>query len=68
MKTLNFKLQGLHCEACIKLATMKLKKIEGVKEIKITLSDGSGEAKVEEAVTIEQLRAALVGSDYSLSN
>lgn len=33
---LNFKINGFHCDACVRLATMKLKKIDGVEDVLVT--------------------------------
>lgn len=44
MSEIKFKVNGFHCESCVKLATMKIKKIQGVQSVDI---EDNGDAVVE---------------------
>ncbi|KKR19795.1 MAG: Heavy metal transport/detoxification protein [Parcubacteria group bacterium GW2011_GWE2_39_37] len=67
MNKINFKLQGLHCEACVKMATLKFKKIDGVKEVKIDLTSGDAEINTETPIEIEKFKLALTDTDYTIN-
>jgi len=60
-----FQIDGFHCEACVKLATMKIKKIEGVHEVNVSQE---GEAKVcaGHPITLEEITKALDGLGYTV--
>ena len=63
MQTNVFRIEGFHCEACVKLATMKIGKIEGVMQVQIDQA-GLAEVQTEREVTIGQVRQALQGTGY----
>jgi copper chaperone CopZ len=65
MTELQFKIQGFHCEACIKLSTMKIKKINGVEHVSIQ-ADGSAAITATRPVTTEEVSAALDGLGYTV--
>lgn len=64
MQTVIF--SGLHCEACTKLLTKKLSKINGV--LSVISGDILGEFKVESAQTLTEsdINKAVTGTEYSL--
>jgi copper chaperone CopZ len=66
MNDINVKLAGLTCEACVKLATMRFKKLSGVESVKIDLA--SGDAKIFSLVeyTPDDLAKSLEGTQYSI--
>lgn len=66
MNTIKFKLVGLHCEACIKVASLKIKKIEGIKDVLINLATGQAEITAERPVEIKEFEQALAGTDYTI--
>lgn len=47
-----FKINGFHCEACVKLATMKIQKMEGVKSVNID-KDGNSIVESDKDITNE---------------
>lgn len=65
MKIINFKLTGLHCEACAKLSSLKLKKISGVLDVKVDPS-GQTEVTTDRDINMDEFRTALIGTDYSI--
>jgi len=64
MNNINFKLAGLTCEACVKLATNRLKKVPGVVEVKIDLNSGQAEVSSTAEIDLGILAASLEGSGY----
>ncbi|KKP90812.1 MAG: Copper-translocating P-type ATPase [Parcubacteria group bacterium GW2011_GWA2_36_10] len=62
-----FKITGLTCEACIKLITLRLKKIIGVTEISIDLQSGQAEVRVEPDLSFDRIEQVFVGTDYSIT-
>lgn len=65
MHTLNVKLVGLTCEACVKLSKRRVEKIDGVTQANIKLS-GDAEIKSERMISKKEIRDALDGSDYDV--
>ena len=66
MKDINFKLMGLTCEACVKLASMRFRKIPGVTEVEVDLSSGETHILSEENIGLEVLEKSLAGTHYSI--
>lgn len=65
--TNNFLLKGLTCGACIKLITIKLKKIPGVTEIKIDLATGKTQVEADRQIDLPEIKQTLHGTDFSVS-
>ncbi|HEX8974345.1 MAG TPA: heavy-metal-associated domain-containing protein [Patescibacteria group bacterium] len=65
MKKINFKIKGFHCDACVKLATMKLKKITGVDAVEVE-PDGQATLEVEREIGFEEIEKALDGTGYGV--
>lgn len=67
MNSINFKLKGLTCEACIKLAAGRIKKIPGVQDVKI--SPETGDAKVVSIadINLDIIKKSLAGTNYNIS-
>lgn len=59
MTTIKFKITNLTCEACIKLATLALKKIPGVLQVNISLATGNTELITDQETNWEQIYSAL---------
>lgn len=66
MNNIDFKLAGLTCEACVKLATNRLKKIPGVQEVSIDLASGETSVSSETNLDLGVLAKSLEGSPYSI--
>jgi copper chaperone CopZ len=66
METIKFKLLGLHCEACVKLSTIKLKNLKGIKEVKIDLASGNAEVMADRTMAISEIENVFKGTDYSI--
>lgn len=66
MQDINFKLAGLTCEACVKLATKRLKKIPGVYEVSVDLATGETGVFSEADLDLDLLEQSLSGTHYSI--
>ena len=66
MNEQKFKLNGFHCESCVKLATMRLKKIEGVQEVEFADADGNGKLIAERVIDKVEIEKALEGTEYTV--
>jgi copper chaperone CopZ len=66
MNNINFKLAGLTCEACAKLATNRFKKVPGVTEVNIDLSSGEVQVSGPADLDLGILSASLEGTHYSI--
>jgi copper chaperone CopZ len=66
MNKLQFTISGFHCESCIKLSTLKLKKIPGVTQVNMSGLDGKTEIQADRAVTLEEVREALKDTEYTV--
>lgn len=64
MNDINFKLDGMTCEACVKLASNRLKKISGVREVKINLATGDTHILSETNLDRELLEKSLADTPY----
>lgn len=62
-----FKLKGLTCEACVKLATARFKRLAGVQEVKIELSKSEAEIVAEREISKGEAEMVLTGSGYSVA-
>lgn len=65
MNDLTFKINGFHCDACVKVSTMKIKKISDVEDV-IIQSDGSAKISASRAVTLDEISEALDGLGYTV--
>lgn len=66
MKDIKFKLAGLTCEACVKLATSRLNKVPGVHDVSVDLTSGDVRVTGEESLDEGILSESLAGTHYSI--
>lgn len=66
MNNIKFKLDGLTCEACVKLVTSRFKKVPGVQEVNINLKTGETEVLGGGNLDLGRLRDSLMGSEFSI--
>lgn len=57
-------LDGLTCDACVKLCTMKLTKVAGVTHVTIDLGTGRLDIVSDPPVTLDAVNAALAETHY----
>ncbi|KKT94139.1 MAG: hypothetical protein UW95_C0018G0007 [Parcubacteria group bacterium GW2011_GWC1_45_14] len=63
MSLIKFKIEGFHCEACVKVAKMKLGKLTDVSELEIN-SDGKGKIVSAREIGISEINQALLETGY----
>lgn len=66
MNELNFKVNGFHCESCVRLATMKIKKISGVETVEIK-EDGKAIVTANREVSLAELSEAVASAGHTVS-
>jgi copper chaperone CopZ len=62
---INFKINEITCDACIKLSSMVLKKIPGVKNAEVA-SNGSSSIEADREITNEEITSALANVDKTV--
>lgn len=53
MKTIQFKVDGMHCNSCVSLITMELSDVSGITGVDIDLKTGLGSATLTESSVSE---------------
>ena len=66
MKEINFKLAGLTCEACVKLASKRLKSVPGVLDVNINLASGEASVSSETDISLDSLAVSFDGTTYKI--
>ncbi|MDP3057598.1 MAG: hypothetical protein Q8N37_03720 [bacterium] len=65
MKT-KFKINDITCDACIKLSSLALKKIPGVKNVEVE-SNGAAVVEADKEISREEIASALAKADKTAS-
>jgi len=65
--TLRFGVEGMHCDGCANAIAGKVKAIDGVESCEVSLEDRSAEIAVRDANLAPQVRAAIEGLGYRIS-
>lgn len=68
MNNINFKLEGLTCEACVKLATGRIKKIPGVTNVEIEFITGNTKVGSEADINLDLIKQSLDGMTFKVVN
>lgn len=66
MNKIKFKIEGLTCDACLRLSKIKLGKIEGVKEVQIKDKNGLTEIEADREVSLDEINVSLAGTGYKV--
>lgn len=67
MQTEHLKVTGMTCGGCTSNVTQALKLINGVGDVKVSLSDGEATVQFDERLTSPaKLRAAVTGAGYGV--
>jgi copper chaperone CopZ len=61
-----FQINGFHCEACVKLSSLKIKKINDVREV-IIRQDGASKICADRIITPAEISEALDGLGYTVA-
>lgn len=68
LKTIQFKIEGMHCNSCVTLITMELADVQGVTGVMVDLKTGLGSATLTDgAVSESDVLAAVERAGYSAS-
>ena len=62
-----FKIDGFHCEACVKVSTLKMKKIRDVADVVIT-PDGVATVSANRGISLDEVSRALDGLGYTVAS
>lgn len=61
---IKFKLSGLSCEACVKLAAKKIGRLTGVQSVAIDRDSGQTVVKSDRVLTVVEIRQIFEDTDY----
>ena len=63
----SFQITGLHCQSCVRVVSGALTALPTVTAVEVDLDpDGASTVRVDGALSIEQVRAALADEDYTV--
>jgi len=66
MQTIKGTIDNMTCDACVKLAKLKIFKINGVRDVRISDLNGRTEIIADRDIKREEIQKALVGTDYKV--
>ncbi len=58
------KLSGLHCQACQKLTSRMIGKINGVSVVEVDLDKSMAVVNADRLITLEEIKKSLEGTNY----
>ncbi len=61
---IDFKLEGLSCEACVKLSAKRIGRLAGVSGVAIDRDSGQAQVTADRAITLAEINQTLSGTDY----
>ena len=67
MKKLKLHIEGMHCASCGSNIEKSLKKVPGVKEVTVSLMLKKGTVEIEDNVSEEDLKKAVIRAGYKVS-
>jgi copper chaperone CopZ len=59
-----FKITGMHCVACTKITTKRIKEISGVKNVEVDLASETATIQANRHITPCEVTAMIVGNGY----
>ncbi len=68
MKKLKLKISGMHCASCASNIERSLKKVEGVKEVSVSLMTKKGIVEAEDSVSNSEIEKAVARTGYKLDS
>ncbi len=66
MKKIKITIEGMHCAACGGNAEKSLKKVDGVKEVRVSVMTHKGIIEAEDSVSEDDLKAAVAKAGYKV--
>ncbi|MBI4592412.1 heavy-metal-associated domain-containing protein [Candidatus Uhrbacteria bacterium] len=67
MRELTFTITNLTCDACIKLSTMALRKLPGVTDVSVELSNGAARVASTEPINPSVITEVLKAKGYEVA-
>lgn len=65
MKTIKFKVSGMHCNSCVQLITMELSEVDGITGVTLDLKSGIGSATLtQENLSATDVSTAIERAGY----
>ncbi len=64
IKTQQFNISGMHCASCTVLVERALKKVPGVREVKVDLETGQAKIAADQELDFSEITRALANTDY----
>lgn len=64
MNNQTFTISGMTCDACTKLTTKRIKKINGVLDANVDLQTKTANVQAERPISVDDLNAAFGDSNY----
>lgn len=61
---IQFKIDGLTCEACEKISAKKIAKISGVSAVSVNKDSGLATISAERVIALEEINQALKDTDF----
>lgn len=68
MKKAKMEISGMHCASCASNIERSVKKVEGVKDIKVSLLLKKATAEIEDNVSEEDLKKAVKRAGYTVKS
>ena len=68
MKKLKITISGMHCASCASNVERSLKKVQGVKQVSVSLMTNKGFVEAEDSVSDEELKKAVARAGYKALN
>jgi copper chaperone CopZ len=66
MKSIKINIDNMTCDACVLLSKLKISKINGVREVRISDINGKTEIIADRDIKLEEVRKALAGTSYQV--
>lgn len=66
MKSIKIYIKNMTCDACVKLSKLKISKIEGVKDVRISDINGQTEIIADRRIEPEEIQKSLADTNYQV--
>lgn len=63
---MKFTIKGFHCESCVRLSTLRLKKLAGVQEVRINPEDGRTELLASREIPLQEIQQTFSDTEYTV--
>ncbi|MFA5877882.1 MAG: heavy metal-associated domain-containing protein [Candidatus Staskawiczbacteria bacterium] len=63
-----FKIRGLTCDACVKLATKRINRIHGISDLKINRIQGLINLTADRKLSLQEIQETLKDTEYKIES